>query len=111
MKVFISVGMSGRDKDDIANDIERAYEHIRMIYGDDAEIVHNWYCPPPSDSESAGRCYYLSRAIELLGTCDVCYFDGDWRKSKGCLIEMLVCKLYGISVAIEPSSRKIHAPL
>lgn len=95
MKVFISVGMSGREESDVRRDIERASENIRKLYGENVEIVHNYDCVAP---EGSGRLWYLGEAIKQLGDCYACYFCNGWRNSKGCCIEWYVCRLYGMYI-------------
>lgn len=99
-KVFISVGMHNRLYEDVQLDIERAKKNINRIYStySHIEFVDNSDCKGPED---AGRLWYLGEAIKKLGDCDICYFCKGWRKHKGCLAEMEVCKLYGIKILEE----------
>ena len=99
-KVFVSVGMSGREDRDVARDIYDAYWEIYGMFDGDVKIFDNWGCVGPSD---AGRLWYLGEAIKKLGDCDACYFCKDWRKYKGCRIEREVCELYGIEIIEEGS--------
>lgn len=101
-KVFISVGMSGRNEIDVRNDIKRASENIRKLYGEEVEIVHNYDCVAP---EGSGRLYYLGEAIKQLGDCDVCYFVRNWALSDGCVAERHVCGLYSIDTILESDDR------
>ena len=105
MRVFISVGMTGRDRESVMSDIERAWDDICFVYGNDVEIVHNYDCPRPEDVVAAGKLYYLGEAIKQLGTCDLCYFVQGWESHKGCRIEMEVCREYGIDIWEEGYSR------
>ena len=97
-KVFISVGMNGRDNRDVALDIGRAVAKIVDRYGRDVELVDNYDCVAP---ENVGRLWYLGEAIKKLDGCEVCYFVKGWEKHKGCLVEMEVCKIYGIETVEE----------
>lgn len=98
-KVFISVGMNGRPCGDVLDDIARAKENITHKYGPlNLYITHNYDCKFPDGGE---RLYCLGEAIKKLGDCDACYFVKDWEKHKGCLVEYLVCKLYGIEIIVE----------
>lgn len=98
-KIFISVGMRGRQEEDVIRDICRACQNINTRFGMDVEIVDNWDCQGPDD---AGRLWYLGEAIKKLGDCDVCYFVKNWQKHKGCKAEYEICKLYGIEIIEEP---------
>ena len=97
-KVFISVGMRGREEIDVLSDIVRAEMNILNSMSIDIEIVHNWDCVGP---EGACRLWYLGEAIKKLGDCDACYFVKGWQNHKGCIAEMGICKLYGIEIIEE----------
>ena len=97
-KVFISVGMRGRDYHDVEFDICRARQIVRKMFGQDVEVVDNWDCRGPGN---AVRLWYLGEAIKKLGGCDACYFVKGWLHHKGCIAEMEICKLYGIEVIEE----------
>ena len=98
MKVFISVGMSGRKDHEVEADLERARKKIKEKYGDDVEIVDNWNVKGPDNCE---RLWYLSEAIKKLGECDACYFVKGWVNYNGCCIENWVCCLYNIKIIRE----------
>lgn len=97
-KIFISVPMTGREEIDVRNDIKKASENIRKLYGEDFEIIHNYDYKAP---ENAERLWYLGEAIKQLGECDICWFVDGWRKSNGCTIEYCICRHYGIKFVEE----------
>lgn len=103
-QVFISLGMTGRQTDDVLNDIDRAIEYIaKNILNPDDElkecIFTNFNCITPIGESR--RLYCLGEAIKRLGECDVCYFVRGWEKYKGCRVEREVCKAYGIEIIDE----------
>jgi hypothetical protein len=97
-KVFISVGMRGREDEAVRKDIRRAMLKTIGKIGPNVRFVHNYDCVGPDD---AGRTWYLGEAIKKLGDCDVCYFVKGWQNHKGCIAEMEICKLYGIEIIEE----------
>lgn len=94
-KVFISVGMRGRQDEEVRKDIKRAILKTVGLVGPNVRFVHNYECVAPDD---AGQLYYLGEAIKKLGDCDACYFCKGWQNHKGCLAEMEICKIYGIEI-------------
>lgn len=104
-RIFISVGMTGRNGVDVLNDLYRAEKKIELLFKvhnldfGDIELVDNFYCEKP---ENAERLYCLGEAIKKLGDCDACYFVKGWRKYRGCRIERKICKLYNIRIIDEP---------
>ena len=109
-KIFISVGMNGREPMAVIEDLRRATENIyaeckkHCNYNpEDIEIFHNYNCEGPSN---ASRLWYLGEAIKKLGECDMCYFVDGWEDHKGCMIELEICKAYNIDISIEPKRKK-----
>ena len=105
IKVFVSVGMNGREESDIITDLSRAsdniYKYCNEYYKmkpDNIEIINTYKCDAPAD---VSRLWYLGESIKKLGECNICYFVKGWRNHKGCVIEMEVCKSYGIEVMEE----------
>ena len=93
MRIFLSLGMRGRDEKDVLHDIEEATFYIKRIYPN-CEVVNTYR--QEGAPEDAGPTYYLGRSIQILGTCDQAWFLNDWENYRGCLVEHEVCKAYGI---------------
>lgn len=93
MRIFLSLGMSGREEKDVLNDIEEATSHIQSLYPE-AEIVNTYF--QEEAPKDAGQTYYLGRSIQILGGCDQVWFINDWENYRGCCVEHEVCERYGI---------------
>jgi hypothetical protein len=94
MRVFISAGMTGRSEEDVLDDIQKATDWIHEEIDKNAEIVHTYFQEEaPAD---AGPTWYLGKSIQVLGTCDLCCFVGDWEMYRGCVAELHICEIYGI---------------
>lgn len=99
IKIFISVGMSGRNEKNVRNDIKRVKEKaMKIFYREELEFIDNFDCPPP---KIPNKLYYLGEAIKKLGECDYCIFADGWKEYKGCKIELEICKQYGIEILYE----------
>ena len=101
-RIFVSVGMNGREFEDINGDLIRASilifdNNVKGCTGDVA-VVHNLSCSSP---EGSSRLWCLGEAIKQLGECDACFFCKGWENYKGCCAEMAICQLYGIEVITE----------
>lgn len=97
MKVFLSLGMSGRDEKDILHDIAEATHYAKSLYAESAtecEVINTYN--QEKAPEDAGPTYYLGKSIQVLGGCDQAWFINDWYNYRGCLVEHEVCKTYGI---------------
>lgn len=93
MRIFLSLGMRGRDEKDVLHDIEEATFYIKRIHPD-CEVINTYR--QEEAPEDAGPTYYLGRSIQILGSCDLCCFVGDWKMYRGCKVEHYVCGLYNI---------------
>lgn len=101
VKVFISVGMTDRSEEDVRKDIHRAETVLKKMYKNvPFVIVHNYDCKPSDDME-VSRLWYLGRAIEKMGECDVIFFVKGYDQYTGCLVEDFVAKKYKMPIVYE----------
>lgn len=106
MKVFISQSMRGLAEDQIlrtrSNAVKSAKNYFKreLKEGEEIEIIDSIIAenPPATNSESA---WFLGKSIELLSTADRAYFVKGWSESRGCKIEFMVAKEYGIKFYCE----------
>jgi hypothetical protein len=91
-KIFLSLGFSGRTKEEIQKEIEAAKDYIKRSYYPDEEVqfVDNY------DYAGSNRVECLGEAIKKMSVCDKVYFINNWFSYKGCLIEKKVCYDYNI---------------
>ena len=97
MRIFLSLGMNGRDESDILADIAEATHYAKSLYAESAtecEVINTYN--QEEAPEDASRMYYLGRSIQVLGSCDQVWFINDWENYCGCRAEHEVCKIYGI---------------
>ena len=97
MRIFLSLGMRGRDESDILADIAEATHYAKSLYAESAtecEVINAYN--QEEAPEDASRIYYLGRSIQVLGSCDQVWFINDWETYRGCRAEHEVCKIYGI---------------
>lgn len=93
MRVFISVPMNGRTEEDIYQDIEtvkKALGNNRISY-----INSMLNIDPPLGTSTVGA-WFLGKSIELIAQSDLVVFVKGYEKARGCRIEEMVCKEYGI---------------
>ena len=97
MRIFLSLGMNGRDENDILADIAEATHYAKSLYAESAtecEVINTYN--QEEAPEDASRVYYLGKSIQILGSCDQVWFINDWENYRGCRAEHEVCKIYGI---------------
>lgn len=97
MKIFLSLGMRGRDEKDILEDIAMATHYAKSMYAEsttECEVINGYN--QEEAPEDAGPIYYLGKSIQVLGSCNQAWFINDWENYRGCRAEHEVCKIYGI---------------
>lgn len=98
-KVFISQPMKDKTDEQILAEREKAVLVIKEKYhGEDVEIIDSFFESAPHD---ARPLWFLGKSLELLSAADVAYFIGDWKNYRGCKIENLCAKEYGIATIEE----------
>lgn len=95
MKVFISQPMRDKTDEEIKTEREKAVSIIKEKYNQDVEIIDSFF---ENASHNAKPLWFLGRSLELLADADVAYFCKDWELYRGCRIEHICAKEYGIDV-------------
>ena len=93
MKVFISQPMKGRSDEDIKAERNAVIEAMKKDNAN-VEVIDSFFEGAPHDAKPL---WFLAKALELLSTADMAVFvDYCNETSRGCKIEALCCKEYGI---------------
>jgi hypothetical protein len=98
LKIFISQPM--REKTDEQIQSERQYIESQipdLIAHEDYTIIESFF---PNYSGNAVES--LGRAIQALSEADIAVFAPNWHRARGCRMEHLICKEYGIRIADLP---------
>lgn len=102
MKIFIAQAMNGRDVEDVLKERNAAFVEIVKFINEPVELIDQVRVENPP--ENAGRLWYLGRSIQMLAEADRVYFVGRWWRAKGCIVERLICKLYGVAICEDPTN-------
>jgi hypothetical protein len=95
MKVFISQPMRDKTDEEIKTEREKAVSIIKEKYNQDVEIIDSFFENAP---HNAKPLWFIGKSLELLADADVAYFCKDWELYRGCRIEHICAKEYGIDV-------------
>lgn len=94
-KLFVSVPMAGRAKDEIMESIEKMHRIAEVYEGEELELIHTLIEEnPPEGVNDKVRC--LAKSIEKLAAADVFICICDSWEWNGCEIETKVAHRYGI---------------
>lgn len=97
-KLFISQPMRGKSDDEILKAREEAIKKVEEMTGERAEVIDSFFQGAPADAKPL---WYLGKSLQLLSTADVAYFDAGWENARGCRIENLCAREYGIKTMYE----------
>ena len=98
MKVFVSQPMHTISGEQVY--LNQTLVRSRLLCSDhhDVEIIDNYSKPPAVVND--GRIAMLGHSIMLMKDADLVVFTKGWENSKGCCVEMEVCKQYGLKVML-----------
>ena len=94
-KLFISQPMRGKTDAEILAERSNAIQAAKDSVKDEIEVIDSVFQDAPVD---ATPLWYLGESLKLLATADVAYFAPGWDKARGCKIENLCAKEYGVHV-------------
>ena len=97
-KVFISVPMKDRTKENIEKSIEKIKEFGKLVIDDEVEFVNTIVEEKPPYTNNNQAVWYLGKSIEILSQCDIILSPDETWNFNGCDIEKTICYKYGIEI-------------
>lgn len=99
MKLFISQPMRGRTDEEILEERNRIIDTVQDKFPDkDIEVIESFMQGAPHDAKPL---WFLGKSIQYLSEADVAYFAKGWLEARGCKIENISARDYGIEVIEE----------
>ena len=95
-KILISQPMRGLTDEEILKAREEILIKAEKKIGEPVELIDSFIEDYPGEINKHIPVYYLGKSVDFLSQADVAYFGGDWKNSRGCLIEHEVAVQYGI---------------
>ena len=92
-KLFISQPMNGKTDDEILTERSNAIQSAKESLGEDVEVIDSFFRGAPVD---ATPLWYLGESLKMLSLADAAYFAHGWEAARGCKIENMCAKEYGI---------------
>lgn len=89
MKVFLSLPITGK----VEEARREAAVAERLLQEKGYEVVSPFACAPEPNQTDG---YYMGRCVEALLGCDMICQHPDWLYSRGCNVENMTAKMYGI---------------
>ncbi len=88
--LFISLPMRGKTDDQIKRMIKICQKKAEELLGEDLFLLPSY----EKGLQSYNPVFGLAHALLYLADADIVFFAPEWNNSKGCNIEMEVCKSY-----------------
>lgn len=99
MKVFISQPMRDKTNEEIKNERDIAIYLIKRRFPDeDVEIIDSFFEGAPHEAKPL---WFLGESFKKLADADLAYFARGWEEYRGCKMENMAAKEYGIDVIEE----------
>lgn len=98
MKLFISQPMRGKTDEEILKKRERAVEKVKSQMREEVEVIDSFFQSVPVNAKPL---WFLGKSLELMSDADVAYFVKGWKDFRGCKIENICAREYGIEVIEE----------
>lgn len=108
MKVFISQPMNGKDEKTILDERAKMFQKVQAKYPTESIELIDSYIPEacPANRKHRGS-WYLGKSLEFLSEADLAVFAPGFEKAKGCLVEYITAKFYGIPTYCEANPNDI----
>lgn len=107
-KVFLSVPMKDRTKENIEKSIEKMKAVTRGYLGEEVEFINTIVQDKPPYDTNKEAVWYLGKSIELLSQADVFVYLDRTYDYNGCVIECEIAERYGMQCIV--LARDLIAP-
>ena len=114
-KIFISQPMTGLSEEDILKNRQAEIEaiHAWLEDSESIEIINNYVnlkyrneCESTFSHVVNWDIYWLSESLRKLSLSDVLWLGKGWEYSRGCKIEEMCAREYGIPIIKSPRERE-----
>lgn len=96
MKLFISIPMKGRTKEDIKYQMTKEKERLEKLLSIEFELIDSWIEEDAPEDTIHPALWFMGKSISMMADADVVYFSKGWEGSTGCKIEQEIAKTYNI---------------
>lgn len=97
LNLFVSMPMHGKTDEEIAEQMAQAHRDAERITRVPLNLLNTVFDLP----EGASPLAYTGESIKKLAEADVAYFCEGWEQARGCCVEWMCAREYGVD-RIEP---------
>lgn len=95
-KLFVSLPMTGHKEEEIRKEMDWMKGIFDRDIDEDYELIDTLDRPNVPRNVTRGSIWNFGHSIERLAEADLVLFHPMWRESRGCIMEHMICALYGI---------------
>lgn len=99
-KAFISLPMRDHTIEEIQERQDYIFSLLQTIRKEPYRLTFTLFSDEPEE-DLATNVWYLGRSVQALSKSDFAIFANDWPSARGCVIERLICFMYGIPMIDE----------
>ena len=92
LKLFVSMPMKGKTAEEIAEQMKQAHQAAERIVHKPLTLLNTVFDLP----EGTSPLRYIAESIMALSKADVAYFCEGWEQARGCRIEWMCAREYGV---------------
>lgn len=95
--VMISQPMNGKTDEEIQyvrNQVKSKLEKLGY------EVVNSYFNVEP-ENKKFPALWYLGESLKIMANCDCIYFCKGWSSARGCYMEYVAAKQYGLELLFE----------
>ena len=108
-RAMISQPMAGRTEEEILAVRAQAIADLdeRGCLAVNTFFDGAWYCDDNLKTLGVAQnpLYFLAKSLEAMATCHAVYFCKGWENARGCRIEHMAAKAYGLEIMYEEDGR------
>lgn len=102
-RLFVSLPMRGKKKDEIRDNMQKAYEKVKKLYPYEEIELMDIFVDPACDLK-AFPIFCLSESLKLMAQANIIYFAPGWKEARYCKVQQQVATMY-----MGKKSRGVHA--
>lgn len=99
-RAFISIPMRDHTIEEIQERQDYIFSLLQTIRKEPYRLTFTLFTDEPEEGLAA-NVWYLGRSIQALSESDFAIFANNWPSARGCVIERLICFMYGIPMIDE----------
>ena len=94
-RAFISLPMRDHTIEEIQERQDHIFSLLQTIRKEPYRLTFTLFTDEPEE-DVVTNIWYLGRSIQALSESDFAIFANNWISARGCVIERLICFMYGI---------------